>query len=53
MDRRKNPDRRTTWRGGRRDSDWTNRPPDALTRLEAAQKITGWKRAVLSALHIW
>jgi hypothetical protein len=53
MDRRRNPDRRAQWRGGRRDSDWTNRPPDALARLEAADRLTRLKRAVLSALHIW
>ena len=53
MERRCTPDRRVQWRGGRRDSDWTNRPPDALARLEAAQKVTGWKRALLGMLHLW
>lgn len=29
VDRRRIPDRRATWRGGRRDSDWKHRPLDA------------------------
>ena len=37
-DRRKSPDRRKTWRGGRRDSDWTSRPPDALRRFDSLQR---------------
>lgn len=28
-DRRRIPDRRAVWRGGRRDSDWEHRPVDA------------------------
>lgn len=28
LERRRNPDRRTVWRGGRRDSDWLKRRPD-------------------------
>jgi hypothetical protein len=51
-DRRRSPDRRKTWRGGRRDSDWLNRPPGALTRLEATQRRSAWRRA-LAVLHIW
>jgi len=34
VDRRRMPERRTTWRGGRRDSDWINRPPGVLSRLD-------------------
>jgi hypothetical protein len=29
LERRRQPDRRTEWRGGRRDSDWRNRPAGA------------------------
>jgi|APDOM4702015191_1054821.scaffolds.fasta_scaffold247017_2 hypothetical protein len=29
-DRRRAPDRRGGWRGGRRDTDWLSRPPGAL-----------------------
>jgi len=54
MDRRRVPDRRAVWRGGRRDSDWINRPPDAWSRLEAAQsKASAFKRAVFSVMHLW
>jgi len=35
MDRRRTPSRRTDWRGGRRDSDWKNRPEGALSRVFA------------------
>ena len=34
VDRRRMPERRTTWRGGRRDLDWINRPPGVLSRLD-------------------
>jgi hypothetical protein len=51
-DRRRTPDRRKTWRGGRRDSDWINRPPGGLTKLEALQGRRGWRRA-LAVLHLW
>jgi hypothetical protein len=37
-DRRKTPDRRSRWRGGRRDSDWIHRPPGALRRFEQLQR---------------
>jgi hypothetical protein len=33
VDRRRTPNRRASWRGGRRDSDWINRPPNALTHV--------------------
>jgi hypothetical protein len=32
-ERRRTPDRRRRWRGGRRDTDWLNRPLDSLKRL--------------------
>ena len=34
VERRHTQDRRETWRGGRRDSDWTSRPPGALTDMK-------------------
>ena len=37
-DRRKTPDRRGAWRGGRRDSDWISRPPGALRRFDSLQR---------------
>jgi hypothetical protein len=37
-DRRKTPDRRGSWRGGRRDSDWIIRPPGALRRFDSLQR---------------
>ena len=40
LERRKNPDRRITWRGGRRDSDWLNRLPGALAKLDRSR----WRR---------
>jgi hypothetical protein len=51
MDRRVKPDRRTVWRGGRRNSDWTNRPPDAWDRLDPAYPPSRW-RTMLSTLHL-
>jgi hypothetical protein len=49
-DRRKSPDRRSTWRGGRRDSDWIDRPPGALHRFERLQRrvvqVGRWRIAV-------
>jgi len=54
LDRRRTPDRRTEWRGGRRDSDWTNRPPDALAKLQARQRrARSLGRTILSVLHLW
>ena len=52
-DRRRSPDRRKFWRGGRRDSDWVNRPVDGLAHMERRQAtLTGWRR-ILSTLHLW
>jgi len=42
VERRRNPDRRTGWRGGRRNTDWINRPVGAwphLTRREAPWRL--------------
>jgi hypothetical protein len=36
IDRRHGSDRRTDWRGGRRDADWINRPPGVLALLTQA-----------------
>ena len=65
-DRRKCPDRRSTWRGGRRDSDWIHRPPGALRRFEQLQRrvvqlgkwritvpFTGSARRVHPFLGLW
>ena len=52
FERRKNQDRRGEWRGGRRDSDWVTRPPDALAKLERQARMTRWRRA-LASLHLW
>jgi hypothetical protein len=54
VDRRRTPDRRTVWRGGRRDSDWVNRPPGVLTELEAkGRTLAAFRKAVSSVLHLW
>lgn len=39
-ERRRFPDRRTVWRGGRRDTDWIDRPSGAWGRFEAEQRRT-------------
>ena len=44
FDRRSAPDRRTEWRGGRRDSDWLIRPSGALDRMAQANRlILAWR----------
>jgi hypothetical protein len=53
VERRRSPDRRAVWRGGRRDSDWVNRPPDAWARLESRQRKPGLLRRAASVLHLW
>jgi hypothetical protein len=67
MDRRRTPDRRATWRGGRRDTDWQHRPPGTWDRVatqawdsEARTARLGtppgplarWRLA-LATLHLW
>ena len=51
MDRRIHVDRREIWRGGRRDSDWTSRPPNAWETLDTTDRPPRW-HAVLSTLHL-
>jgi hypothetical protein len=53
LDRRQVPDRRKARRGGRRDSDWKNRPLGALDRLDEAKVKVKLLRRALSALHLW
>ena len=54
VERRRTPDRRKEWRGGRRDSDWVNRPLDSLARLEARRRSAGpVRRLVSTLLHLW
>jgi hypothetical protein len=53
VDRRRTPDRRAVWRGGRRDSDWVNRPLSGLANLETRQRKVNALKAVLSVLHLW
>jgi hypothetical protein len=56
VERRKNPDRRAVWRGGRRDSDWVNRPRMAWANLLEKQeqdRMGAFRRAVFSVLHLW
>jgi len=53
-DRRRTPDRRDEWRGGRRDSDWTNRPPHAaMEGSEAADAaVTSAWQTLLHSLRL-
>jgi len=54
LDRRRTPDRRTVWRGGRRDSDWQNRPLGALARLEqATRRRSSFLHKALSVVGLW
>jgi len=54
LDRRRTPDRRTVWRGGRRDSDWQNRPLGALDRLEqATRRRSAILHKALSVVGLW
>jgi hypothetical protein len=38
VDRRCSSDRRTTWRGGRRDTDWVKRPLGGWARIERRER---------------
>ena len=42
IERRHSPDRRTFWRGGRRNTDWTNRPLGAWAQLERQSSWQYW-----------
>ena len=53
VERRRTPDRRTVWRGGRRDTDWINRPADAWTTFESRRRKPGLLRRAASVLHLW
>jgi hypothetical protein len=41
-DRRRIPDRRAKWRGGRRDSDWTHRRPVSYATLTGLSPVRRW-----------
>ncbi|HEY7446692.1 MAG TPA: hypothetical protein VH702_01005 [Vicinamibacterales bacterium] len=41
--------RRSVWRGGRRDSDWTDRPPDSWRHFQRRRLTGRW----LSRLSLW
>jgi len=42
FERRHTPDRRTIWRGGRRNTDWINRPIGAWKDLEL--RFSPWRQ---------
>jgi hypothetical protein len=42
FDQRHRPSRRAVWRGGRRNTDWFNRPIGAWRNLE--QRLTPWRQ---------
>ncbi len=42
LERRRQPDRRGMWRGGRRATDWTNRPLGAWGQLE--KHLVPWRQ---------
>jgi hypothetical protein len=44
FDRRRISDRRAAWRGGRRDSDWTDRPVGAWRGFE--RRVSGWRQSI-------
>ena len=44
VERRHTPDRRTDWRGGRRDTDWLSRPIGAWDHLQHI--MTPWRQWV-------
>jgi hypothetical protein len=53
MDRRRQPDRRAAWRGGRRDSDWRRRPPGVWPRVAVDRTPPpGWRR-LFASLQLW
>lgn len=51
MERRRTPDRRAEWRGGRRDADWLHRPPGAWLRLDERRATR--RPRLLSSLNLW
>jgi hypothetical protein len=44
VEKRHTPDRRAFWRGGRRNTDWFNRPIGAWRNLE--QRLSPWRQWV-------
>lgn len=42
IERRHTPDRRAVWRGGRRNTDWVNRPLGAWKHFE--QSFSPWRQ---------
>lgn len=45
FERRRYADRRAAWRGGRRDSDWVNKPAAAATQAEPhTTRPSVWRR---------
>jgi hypothetical protein len=53
VDRRRAPDRRGQWRGGRRDTDWTlNRPAGMLAqRMERSDWFAALRRLMPGRAH--
>jgi hypothetical protein len=43
-DRRAGSNRRDGWRGGRRDTDWTNRPTGVTAELKVRPPAAWWQR---------
>jgi hypothetical protein len=53
MDRRRVSSRREVWRGGRRDSDWLNRPAGALAHFEESRRQRARWRQALASIFLW
>lgn len=54
VDRRRSADRRSYWRGGRRDSDWLTRPAGALEILDhGARPMAADTRWRLGSVFAW
>jgi hypothetical protein len=53
IERRTVPDRRTEWRGGRRDEDWTNRPAGRYSSCIPAPPKARRLQSLLAALNMW
>lgn len=54
LDRRRGPaERRRVWRGGRRDSDWQDRPPGARVVWSEDQMKLSFLRRAMTILHLW
>ena len=51
VERRRTPNRRALWRGGRRNSDWVNRPAGAWRQLETG--VAPWRQWLASAAVLW